>query len=218
MRLITCIFVTLSAVTVSIGAAQQPDLDLSQVRRPPSPSQGRGAARGGLGEPGVIRGGISSSTAPVPISVRLLTVQPQGCSWLEPLTYDIQLQNISSRDLLLPWSINRQDLGKPTAGAEAFVRLTISLHVPRSAAIGTVEVLYGSADVPGSTRIIAPGETLVIRATSRCHLFDAEVARTLRKGASTSFQVIASVGLQRDPAFAGILATSSNSGTLTISR
>lgn len=214
--------VFVAGLVTDVGGQGRPDLDLTQVIREPA-TESKGQPRGGIimGEPGVVRGGVTSGEPrSLPLTVRLLSVDPQACSWGQQLTYDIELRNTGDRALALPWSVRREDL---RAGDERglFRVATLSLwlvgpRVTSRALLGSVESLYGSPEAPQTMRALLPGQAVTIRATSRCSAN--EIASALRKGDTMPLSVRAGVHLSHDPSALGVTATSTETLPLTVSR
>lgn len=221
MRSVTWVLLIVVGGVVHMSAQRAPDLDLTQVSRPPV-TEARGVARGGVivGESGVVRGGtFSGAVRSSPIAVRLLSVEPKACSWLDSITYDVELRNISSGEVVLPWSVDRRDMGGRSEQPNRFPRASLFLWVvPNRAGFGSAETLYGSPEIVGTTKVLAPGEAVVIRGTSRCQITDASLARSVGKGQSLSVQLAANVQLQSDPDYGAVTTTSTDAVTLIISR
>lgn len=168
------------------AAQQRPDLDLSTISRPDVGDR-----------EGSVRGGMAPELTGVSLAARLIAVEPSECTWHDPITYDLELQNRGKAAVSLPWSVDPRD---HEAGSEAGIlhKALISLGARvygREARVGTTEGLFGSPYVQRSVRRLLPGERLVIRATSRCHVDDDAVIELIKNRGSATVQVTARVQL-----------------------
>ena len=115
--------------------------------------------------------------SPFPFRVTLLRFDTGSYSARDPFLYEVRLQNSGDRPISFPWSVD-QSLFSKTARESLVVYLGLADIDDKKASgdIGLV-VLYGSADVPGSTEIIQPREVIRIRIRSQWMVFSGGTKR-----------------------------------------
>ncbi|MGH9198398.1 MAG: hypothetical protein ACRD1T_22025, partial [Acidimicrobiia bacterium] len=191
-------------LSTTVVGQRGPDLDLTTIPRPapsePEPVQapdGSGVIVGKtytFSVPGVIAG---MDRTP-PFGVRLLRLEPNSCEWTESVTYDVELRNNTRTAVKVPWSIDPRDAGERSPDLFPVLVLTLQT-VDGAGRLGGLETLYGDSFAPFTTRVLQPGESVVIRATTGCHVDSAtdQVLSAARRG--MNLRVSASVSLRRDP-------------------
>jgi hypothetical protein len=104
------------------------------------------------------------ASSQVPLRVRLLKTDRKAYRRMEMVSYDVSLENISKNPVVIPWSPDRFGDG-PLARASARLVLAFVL-TRRDGTDALIEgvALYGTPDLPGSLKTLAPGERVVIRA------------------------------------------------------
>jgi len=156
------------ALAVIPVAAQQraPDLDLTILDRPieaSDPNEGTVTVT-------VIGYGWAEGIRVEPLlQVRLLGLNPVECAAGEPLTFDVELRNVSRTDLLVPWSVDSRDVGTATAGF--FPALSLALWFEegkRRGVIDALDTLFGNTFGMFTTRRLGRGEAVVLRVGGKC--------------------------------------------------
>jgi hypothetical protein len=158
-------------------AQRTPDLDASSLPKADEPPDRGGIATGGR---------TSSWKGEIPIAVRLLAVEPRSCSWNEPITFDLEIRNVSRSTISLPWSRIAPDNPQPSSSATVFSTLMVSLRVaddPR-ASLGIVEALYGEPGNQLVSRRIRPNESVVVRFPATCVINFATAPRAISAAGS----------------------------------
>jgi hypothetical protein len=168
----TLAVVLLLAAVASAGAQRAPDLDTRLLPKVPEPLDTRGVAIGGR---------MGPWQGPIPVAVRLLSVDPQSCLWNEDVTYDVEIRNISSSVIVLPWSLQRPDRPLPPGPSSAFSSMLVSLRLfdEPEASVGRVEGLYRSPDDAFTARRLAAGASVVIRIPTTCAISHASSQRAI---------------------------------------
>ena len=145
--------------------AQQPVehvLDILTYRLTPEPpSSATSGVAGGTAT------GTSAPVAPSPFAITLVDLDRRVFSPGESLAYEVVLENISSKAVVLPWSPDRvrfaelQDAVRGTLHLEVRDAMgrTLLAHMPS-------QCLYGSPDVPDSLLTLAPRERARFRVPS----------------------------------------------------
>ena len=205
MRSLASLFVVMSLFPTISRAQQTPDLDLTQIARP-SVQESTGDVSGSFQYNSLDRIAIP------PISVRLVRIEPTTCTWHEPITYDLEITNTSNAIIVLPWSVDKRDeeIPQPGTWANGFAGATLGLHVRTSgrANIGTIAALYGSQYRPFSTRTVAPGGVVRIRAGSLCNVHDDALIERILQDGMLSLPAMAMVQIEGEPGrFALVVST-----------
>jgi hypothetical protein len=180
-------------------AAQSVDLDLTTAARPIPTGEPEGTV-----EVTTLSGSSSSSEAAPPLlRVRLLRM-PASCQLGEPLVFDVELQNISSAPLMLPWTLDPSNEGRSNAPA-AFPAMNVWLRLERQGvpeAVDGGDTLFGDPSDAFTMRTVQPRERVVIRATAVCATVNYQNERHGRRG-NHPFRVFAAVSLNKSSTMTG---------------
>lgn len=130
-------------------------LDLTET----VPCQGSRSSGSGSG------GGVGYRGQPpppvLPLALRLIDVKPRPLRWLNRVVYEIELENVGTRTVILPWAseceVSMEDANLVTVGISLVLRSGSDSQVVAFAAI------YGSKMNAATTRAITPGEKVRIR-------------------------------------------------------
>lgn len=194
----------------SADGQRNPDLDTRSLPKPATPESGPQRV--------LNRTVVGPFQGAVPVSVRLLAIQPAVCGWGEAITYDVELRNDGPSRLLLPWTLIEPQTPSSTFRPTEFSTIQVSLHLTddRDAMLGNTESLYGSAEEPLTVCRVQPGESVVLRLPATCTINYTTVERAIGVN-GTDLRVFARVSLRRRkselPAF-----VQSNERTVTVSR
>ncbi len=118
-------------------------------------------------------GGSPARNVRPPLYVTLLSVDKKHVRIGEEVTYEVVLENTAGVPVTIPWSTSQPAAGAPVA--EAHVALVTQGDLTRDQFIGG-RILYGS-----STRTLAPGEKVRIRASGPWVVPDPEQQKRMRK-------------------------------------
>jgi hypothetical protein len=208
MRRYVAIAILGALATAIHGQGRKPDLDTRFLTRP---------------DPSERRSGTIRSPRPIfyesPVSARLERIDPIECSWDQQVTYDVELRNIARQEITLPWSVFPPSSQPREEFATVFPIMTISLAVGdgMEGYLGSVEVLQGSLDEPGSVRRLAPGASVMIRASTPCQFRNSKAGPMIAPTGTIAVRVFARVQVKRTTDELGAF-TNSNELPVTVSR
>jgi len=152
-------------------------LDILTYRlTPEAPSSATSGVAGGIAT------GTSGPVPPSPFAITLVDLDRRVFSPGESLVYEVVLENISSKAVVLPWSPDRVRF------AEIKDAVRGSLHLEARDATGRTllahllsQCLYGSPDVPDSLLTLAPRERARFRVPSMWWVSERELDSMLRQ-------------------------------------
>lgn len=187
LLLILAVAVALSAIAI----AQQPVVTTAQDRPvdvldlTSAPASTRGVQLPATGSP------VRNQRPPIYLT--LLSVDKKQVRIGEDVTYEVVLENTAGVPVILPWSTSPPAGG--AAVAEAHLALVVQGDIARDQYIAG-RILYGS-----STRTLAPGEKVRIRASGPWVVPDPEQQKRMRKRLPRNVRVWAQLNTY-DPAAA----------------
>ena len=188
-------------------------LDLTGVPYQVAPPAADSASPLEIGEPQIVRG-ESGSGGPkhrLPFRLALRSVAPGSCVTGDELLYELELTNVGREVVLVPWADSRELVAAATATAVDIQRLTVGLRVDDTtksgAPLGMVSLAYGSSLAPGTLRPVAPRESVIVRARTKCQP-QGPTAHGLRRGHGYTALVYAVVQIEASPDRLGLIAYS----------
>jgi hypothetical protein len=189
-----------SAVTMGVAQQRAPDVDLTLVNRPIELEDEAIDT--------VLGGGISSERPEKPsVSLRLLRVDPPSCEAGGAITYDVAMKNITGRELRIPVSVDRRYAGT-SDDRVTFPVISFSLEVfDRTELVDAGETTYGNSLDSWTTRMIGPGQDLVVRIGGTCRLVTTHQGKPAKPGVN-EVQVVAVAYLRRSANSFGLGASS----------
>lgn len=144
------------------GNKEKNFLDLSALTRPIPRDPSFEWSTGGLPDP--------RAAVVIPFSMTLHPLERQSFLYAEHFTYEFSLKNISGQEMAIPWSMDwKRVFGKSTVGDPAPPGYTTAAFYlfaqdGKGDAFDTpIEVLRGSDNLPGSIKVLQPGEEVRIR-------------------------------------------------------
>jgi len=115
-------------------------------------------------------GGSGSDSRERQVTATLLsldrTIYPLG----EKVTFELKIQNTGKDPVIVPWTPNLGDLEPVDPNASYKYRIgvvVLTFKDPEHREFYLSESLYGSEDVPGTLRELAPGQWFTVRGTER---------------------------------------------------
>lgn len=142
--------------------AQSPQTDHTLDLTSPAVLRTPPVVRGGGG---VARSGQASPT-PLPLRLRLVQLDRSTYELGNPIVYEVELTNVGSRPIGLPWSADLELITQP---GRSFIQSTLFLSVgdrpEREIQLATT-MLGGSTSVRDSIQTIRPGEVARIKVAS----------------------------------------------------
>jgi len=159
-----------------------------------------------------------------PLKARLLRLDPVSCSWDDEVTYEVELTNVSTQDVTLPWSVwaprspaPEESLNVFPPNGFPFMFLSLQVGDGLGGQLGNVEPLYGSADESASFRLLRPGASVVIRAPTPCQFIGSKAGPMIAPTGTIAVKLFVRVHLLRTFDELGAFTTS-NTLPLTVSR
>lgn len=151
------------------GGTDKNFLDLSTLTRPTPRTPSFNWSTGGRPDPRAV--------VVIPFSMTLQPLERKSFVYGEQVTYDFTLKNISDQKLAIPWSVNWKEVyGKSTVDDPAppgYINAAFYLTAQdgeEGTFITPLEVLRGSDNLPGSIKLLQPGEEVRIRVPTNWEL------------------------------------------------
>jgi hypothetical protein len=149
------------------GTTQHPTHNLDLLVQKPTDER---VSRIGLPRDGVLKWHPPpppADSGPVPrfpFQVTLLSTDRPDYAIGDEIVFTLRLTNISGESFAFPWSVEPGPIRPETPGARILVlNFVVIRSASRRQEIG-FHTVYGSQEVPGTLRMIGPGETVEIRA------------------------------------------------------
>src|SRR5258705_4335311 len=155
-RILLAAGVALLSIAVTHGGQREPDLDIRFLAHPArTPRQ---------------RDGLASRvvTPPRPIADRQMTVllvgvNPMQCNWDEPVTYDVEIKNISSQTVTLPWTLIPTDVSTVAGSPGTFPIASLALTIDGGGFVSEVEKPLWHPNCQCTGPDLAPAQSVAIR-------------------------------------------------------
>jgi len=121
-------------------------------------------------------GGGAGFTASSEIIITLLSLDKHSYSMGEEVTFEVKIQNSSRETIEIPWTPHLGDL-EPADSTKTYTYLqaVVALKFTDPIASRSFSVFanfYGSPDVPGSTRELLPGQSILVHVRRKIDVYE----------------------------------------------